>query len=403
MKVIERFKNGTVSRRRFIRNAAGMLVPAMAPLAAYAGLITQSGPRLFGTEGGGGAGFTFDSGWSGTGVFADNELVTVEKAAGGLSIPTDPRPLLWIPLQTDFLRDATYSRTSVTMTARNGCTISTSMPPTNHSGFARQTWPITPNADDHCFFSNDPVWSFSTTRVYVSCKRRYNWNPLFTNNDKSIRFWPSPGASAGTPDYYVLLAQNDSGNSSCQAEGYADYHDTTTAPTTYFACNWPSADTWVQDEYEYADSSVDAYDGIHRFYRNGGVSHALSTRYKTRGSPEPGTAAKAAGYLDQFANPNDGADPMTSGTKHLDLCDLYITDTLFRIVVSAESSWTTTVMNNANDPGIAREVQLPTSGSGSDTGCGLLLRRGAHASLSGKYLWFCPTDFSSPQRIGQFT
>lgn len=75
-----------MNRRHFLRNAAGLLVPAMAPSAARAaGLITQSGSRRFVSAGSGFLSQNFESGSLGAswGQSADvGHGVTVESGAG---------------------------------------------------------------------------------------------------------------------------------------------------------------------------------------------------------------------------------------------------------------------------------------------------------------------------------
>jgi len=348
--------------------------------------------------GGGASGITFDSGWSGTGTFADGQIVSVSKSGGGLGLRTDERPLLWIPGETSFLRDPTYSRLTTVMTARGNASIDSTIKPTNAAGSISQAWPLSGVAGtaDHCFFSNDPVWAFTTDSVRVSVKRYHNWALDTDDNDKCFRLWPT---AFGAPDIYHKIAPV--GASTISVEGYTDQHDATNGASYFWNENF-AEDTWASYEHLFKESSDNAFDGICRLYRNAGRAHPESYGWKTRNSGgEPGSAVKTQGYLDQFSNPTSTG--MESGGRELKICHLYITDTLACFYVSTESAWTQTTMNGSNDPGVFREYQLPTQDSGSDTGCGLYLRKGVHSSLSGLYLWFAPADGSSPQRIGQFT
>lgn len=363
--------------------------------------LAGPGSRYYGTAQA--SGFTFDPGWSGSGTFSDGQIVTVTKAAGGLSIPSDPRPLLWVPLETDFARDATYSRTVATMTGQTSCSIVTDVKPTNAAGAARQAWPIgSPGADVHVLFSNDPVWSWGngSTPVpcYVSVKRRYNWDNAASYNDKCIRYWGASGASSGVPDVYMLPGSGaTAARIITEGGGGWDFHDSCDAATPYYDANMV-ADTWYHDEHLFLDSSLNTFDGICRHYRNALRAHPETVNWQTRGTTQPGVAVKTTGYLNQYSNPTSTG--METGTKYLYLSHLYVTDTFFRFVLSPESTWTQATQSGSNDSSIYREIQLPTEDSGSDIGCGLLLRKGVHASTSGLYLWFYHPDGSAPQRVG---
>lgn len=345
---------------------------------------------------GGGSGITFDSGWTGSGTFSDGQDVTVTKAAGGLALPTDPRPLLWIPGESSFAKDSTYSRSSQTMVAQDQATVDSSLKPTNAAGSLKQVWPFGSGAPAN-WFANDPIWTFSTGKTFASLKRMHTWtitgSPDY--NDKCFRVWP---AAFGTPDCYHKI---HAAGSVVTTEGYTDPDTGMSSGSRFFTVN-QVGNTWYQDEHVFKDSTLDAFDGISRFYRNGARSHVESIGYKTRAtSGEPGSAAKTQGYLDQYSNPSATGLDSLGGSQHI--CHVYLDDKIARFVISNESSFTQTTMNGSNDPAVYREIQLPRSATGSDTSCGLRLRKGVHASLSGLYLWFFPEDGSAPERVGVFS
>lgn len=348
------------------------------------------------TSASGAVGFTFDSGWSGSGTFADGQDVTVTKAAGGLGFSTDPRPLLWIPGETSFAKDSTYSRSSQTMVAQDNAAIDSAHAPTNAAGSIRQSWPFGSGAPA-CFFANDPIWTFSTQTTFVSVKRMHDWKLTGSPdpNDKTFRVWPT---AFGAPDLYHKIYDSGSANI---VEGYTNSDDALTSGSRFFTVN-QVANTWYQDEHCFKDSGDNTFDGISRFYRNCARDRPESVGWRTRNSSgEPGSAVKTQGYLDQFSNP--ASSGMDAGTRHVNICHVYIDDKLNRFTVSSEASFTQTTMNGSNDPDIYREIQLPRNSTGSDTSCGLRLRKGTYSSLTGLYLWFWPADGSSPQRVGVFT
>lgn len=339
------------------------------------------------------SGFTFDPGWSGSGTFSDGQIVTVTKAVGGLSIPSDPRPLLWIPGESGFARDTTYSRSTSTLTAQTNATLDTSVKPTNAAGSLKQVYG-TGGGSPANWFAEDPPWEFATGICLMSCKRRYNFTPTSANNDKCFRVWP---AAFGTPDIYHKVAS--SGAASITVEGYTSADDAMSSGSHFFTINHP-LNEFIVDEHLHKDSALDAFDGIARWYRNGARAHSESIGWRTRSSTgEPGTAVKTLAYPDQYSNQDTSGDMIGHGYEE-HISHIYLTDSLFRFILSTESEWTQTTMNGSNDPAIKREYQLPTEGSGSDIGCGLLLRKGVHASTSGLYLWFYHPDGSAPQRVG---
>jgi len=349
--------------------------------------------------GGGGGSFNFDSGWSlGSGSMADGQTPQIQYLAGGLNLLTDMRPIVWMP-GNSYTPNSTYSRSTSARTAQTNASIDTGTKPTNGVGSFKQTFP-TGGSSPANWWAEDPAFTFSNNTVLVSCKRLKNWTPLVSpndNNDKTFRVWP---AAFGLPDVYHKNAQ---GGSSITVEGYSNADDAMSPPGNHFFTVNHTPNVWIQDEHLFRDSTVNLFDGVNRWYRNGARAHPESVGWNTRtSSGEPGSAGKSLVYLDQYSNQATSGDMVGHGYEDY-VCDLYINDSFGSFYISSESTFTQVTMNGSNDPGVIREYQLPTASSGSDTGCTILIRKGLYSSLSGLYLWFRPMDGSNPVRVGGFT
>lgn len=336
----------------------------------------------------------FDSGWSGDGGdFVDGAIVYINRAAADMNWPTDPRALLWIPGQSSFAADPAYSKAFATMVARNNCAVFTGSAPPGSVGCLRQSWPFTPEAN-HAFFQNDPIWSFSTGQTYVQADRMFDATWQFVYNAKSYRVWrPQYGA----PDCFALVASN---SGAMTVEGFTAVDDAMNPRGNHFiTCN-VTPNAWAKEEFVFKDSSDNQFDGILRFYRNGGRAHDEAIGWKTQNSTgEPGFGTKGIGYLPQYSNP--ASTGMNAGDKHDHMCNIFISDSIERIVIANELTFTQQTMNGSNDPGVFREVQLPVINSGSSSRVGILIRKGRHAALggSGLAMWHYPKNGGAPRRI----
>lgn len=369
------------------RLSAGLtfaLLAFFASASSYAGLINISGGAR--TEAASSGSFVFDSGWTGTVPDSQGEAYTVTRAAGGLDFPTDARPLLWIPAESGFGRDATYSRTSQTMTAANNATHQATIKPVNAAGAIRQDWPI--SGDAHLFFGNDPVWSFTGPYNYVFLKR-YVTFPMVSGldpNNKAYRLW-EVDASSGTPDTYF----SEKGSAQIAVTEGLDLFTQVSDEQRYHNMEYFPEDEWTTDEYFFLESSVDVLDGIINFCRNGLWAFVQAKRWMTRDTALP--QAKGGGYLNQFSNILNDLNG-----ESMYLSGLYIDDKWARLMISQETTWNTSIMSAGTGTTYKREIQIVVSGSDTQA-AGDSLRFGEFSSVSTLCLWAI-NNSNTARRVG---
>jgi hypothetical protein len=336
--------------------------------------------------GGGATGITFDSGWTGTGTFADGQFVTITRGAGiSGTVRTDERPLKWIP-GTGISGDATYSRDSTTLTLQNNATVGQSsiLPYSGHVGTLDQQFVITPT--DACFFQTNPITSIGTTQqAFISWYVRFGYSHTSDgSNNKMARIWNTAMTSSMyAPNHFVQTLSEDGAN---------------TAGGFFYDIN-DASNTWYVYEYEFRENSAtDVHDGLWQFAMNAGLASADSTLWTTR---ESGFDSDSLHH--RVFGPQQSNQPPPANGTHLYMADLYVSDTLLRTFVSTESAYTTSVYAGGSPLTIERQVQLMRSTGNTSTTLSLLLRAGAYAgSLSGKYLWVVASD-RTRYRVGQFT
>lgn len=384
-----------VSRRAFVRTAAaGLLVPA----AVQAGLITAAGSRYAPS---GGSSVTFQSGWSGSGTFDDGEIVTLSYGAGGLSIPSDPRPDFWMPLESDISKDPTYSKDTTALSYQTNASIQTSVKPTNSAGALAQLFSASPSGGtqpgaspgnpSHNFFSNSPIANVNQS-CYAWCKRYRDYDGSGLNG-KNWRIWRSDNT---TTDTYI----KDGFNNAATTEGSAyDNYQQHGGVTPFFSWPFPT-NVWWTEEFIFQESTLNTLDGLVDSTRNGGWAFGASNR---------AFITKSTGYdynkvnffPSQYSNPGS-TGPANGAYEYLS--GLYFNGSnRFRVIVSTESTYNTSPCGST-DLGVNREIQLPVQDSGSAFGVQVKLRKGAYAALagSGLYMYLIEPN-ETAHKVLQFT
>jgi hypothetical protein len=384
--------------------ATALFAVLAAAVPAWSSLLTQSGPRLYVASA---SGITFNTGWSGSGTFADGQIVTLTKSGGGLSIPADPRPDYWLPLQNSVAKDATYSKsTSPTLTLQTNASFQTTVKPTGSTHALDQLFVSTngtqpgsagPTDPDTNFFTSSgglaPAFSVTNGKFYISMDRYRTFDSQSSAiNGKNLRVWAgNPGG--GIQNIYI----SEGFIYSCNLETTATSISTLKggADPEYSPFVHPQ-NAWFKDEWFYKESSSNTIDGYFEFVRNGSNAYGPTDRvWNTR--PTDASNVKTVGFFSQYSS--NGVPPDSS---HEYVANIYVNSSgTFRVIISNESTYQTT-NQGATNPGYIREPQLPVASSGSATGVQILIRKGSHASLSGKYLYLIDNT-ETVYYVGQFT
>ncbi len=355
---------------------------------------------------GGGGAFNFASGWSGSGTFADGNVVSITRAAGGLSIPTDPRPSFYCALESAVTKDATYSRaTSPAFTLQTNATFQSGVKPTNSTGALDQlflsangTQPGSagPTDPDTNFFTSAggtaPGFTVTGGKAYIAMKRYRSYDSQTSAiNGKNLRIWAAAPAG-GVSNIYIAEGFIYSTN----LEGTSVPIDVLKGGANPEYAPYPHpTSSWFRDEWIYKESSSNTINGYFDICRNGNWAFGSTNRqWNTR--PLDADVAKTVGFFSQYSS--NGVPP---NNAHEYMQDLYVNlGSVLRVFVSTESSYRNS-NNGATDPGVIRELQLPIQNTGSANGLQILLRKMSYASLSGLYMYIVD-DTETAFQVGQF-
>jgi hypothetical protein len=372
------------------------LLAGLAGLSAHATPVVQSGTRLFAASGGGGPTFTPDIGWTTSGTMDDGQVVTLTRAAGiGGTVRTDERPLVWYPFSANTSLDTTNSRNSALSSIQgNAAWQSTVAPYAGAGGALDQTFFVP--SDSSNYFAG-PVADIGTNgQAFVSYYVRWNYLMEDTHagvdvNNKMIRIWDSTETVSS-----ILMANMFV--QSADVDGIPT--DGTNASTT--SHNIPRGrNTWWQYEHLFQESSAaDVADGVWQHYVDGGAAFPDSNPWTTRKSGFPSDVAKRRLFLSQLSNASGNNQPPSG--SHLYISNLYVSDTLLHVLISNETSYTTTVYADKDDPsmGHPRETQLMRSTGNNSTTLNVLLRAGQYTgSLPGKCI-FVVNSLQTRRRVG---
>lgn len=348
------------------------------PVARRIRRITAGLPSV---AGGGASGITFDSGWSGSGTFADGQIVSITRGVGGLGARTDERPLRWIP-GSSTSADGTYSRDTSSLTVQTGAGTQSSIKPYSSSPGTLDQQFNTPSSDT-CFYSSRIADIGTTERAFISYYIYYGYSHTSDgSNNKIVRIWNVGQTSSALVANHFIQATDIDGDGGVVGSDFFDIADSST--------------TWYQVEHHFKESSAtDAADGMWQYVVNGGLAQPDTSTLVTRNSGQASDSLKRHIYGPQMSN-----QPPPASGSHLYVADYYATDTLLHAFVSDESTYTTTVYSGGAPLSHERQIQIPQSTGNSDTTLSLLIRAGA-LSLSGKYLWVVASE-GTRLRVGQF-
>lgn len=375
---------GHVNRRRFIQAAAGGL---FLPAAARAGLITRDfSRRPSQSGGGGGSGFTPESGIEFSGTFADGESVTFTRAAGGFGTKTNVKPLWYFPLDSDLNAHPTLSRNTGSLSPDSSSTIQSSIKPTNATNSARVRACTSATQSPAPILFQDP-FTITGSHMYAFIKR-YRADGAARAaasgvlESKAIRLWTT--AAPGTPDIYN--GQGPTGGSSFVEGVDAPVVTVSGSPVSHFHNESEEYAVWrTYEHFLQCSSDIDTNDGIWNTARNGSLYHDILSRWKT---PAPG--ASKVGYLDEYSN----SDGDSFDYFHC----VYIDDSPLRIWISDESSYDQDVTLGGGSPVFwNREICIPTAWS--DTEVTATVRKGAFSDLVGVHAYL-GTDLYSAIKLG---
>lgn len=338
--------------------------------------------------GGGGSGFTPNAGVAYSGAFADGQTMTVNLPAGGLGARANPLPRYYYPFgedgSTNLSTHPTLSRLSKTLTSPvgNNTFIQSAIKPVNAQG-ACQYIPVTAGGGSH-------APSAFAQNVYDTPGGAGNWTYLFMK-----RYWAFSGAPGNvkvwrlwnsTIAWSVMFlgnsANNEWGMGSDTANGIASgiVH-----PNFFNAGNfaWPAINQWNTDEWLWQENTFNTSDGIHQWARQAQMAYEMAGRFNVVGGGSNGTTSLVTGYLDEFTLQNNSIPNGTTDIGYYGalVCD----DSILQLIATDEGA--TYKTGYCYSEGLAqknREIQIQTARS--DTSITFVVRRGSHASLTGKHL-----------------
>lgn len=352
------------------------------------------------------AGITLESGWTlVSGTVADGETITIRRSAGGLGTkPNGALPRMFVPYTSNSSAHPTLSRTTQSI----GGTWTNSVVPSGYAGAGRISYPRSGGGG-----AGDMTYP-AGSRVYIWIKKRYNWNFVPGNafNLKMYRFW---GAGYTVPTTIIGGHQGSSGSSGdprITPEGALSGVDRPLDGYTSYRGHAFEGNVWMNEEVEFLDSGAGQDNGTIRWIRNAvdyptddpdhgspRIGESLTNTWRTRQSGVGTTNALV--NFDQNSDANGGAyaDPV-----YQYIACVYADDSWCRVIVSDEPTYRTFEERTSTAVyGITqyeREPQIPTAWS--DTDITVVLRKGGHASLSGKHLYVINNNRQA-FKVGTFT
>lgn len=378
---------------RSISAAIGLVAAALSLVGAQAiRIVKPSIPASGG--GGGGTGITFDSGFDGTGTFADGQVVTITRAAGSWGTkPNGSKALYYWPLEANLNPDATYSRNTTNPNAWSAeSAFTTVVLAPNAAGSARMDVTCPVIGGGNCVMGPQGGVPFTGAQTYVYT-RRYFPSALdpASFNLKFPRFWPVSGIN----NFY----EGHDGASGASGDPRYSTENCPSPPggESVFGGHGFRQGQWMVDEYEAQQSSAsNVRDAEFHHIRNATYAFPRATqRWVTQCTGL--TNAQAVVYGEQHSN-NVTASPWYV------YWDLHVVDDSWcRIMISAESTWNITGAVSTGNAGTERVREWQPVSSWATTSITFLIQRRTLA-LSGMYLWVIGgTGCTTATRIGQFT
>lgn len=286
-------------------------------------------------------------------------------------------------METNASTDDAFSRTSDTLTSPSQVNriFQSGVAPAGAAGAMQWTPQNTGGgAAGQCGFNREPFWTINGD-VFMFVKRRVGFDP---DNDKIWRGWSVIG---NFPDCYYGV------NAATGCLGSSDAPSTqTTGISSIFTATPFNPNTWYHDEHYFRNGTLNNNDGIMQWCRQGNCAWEIGGRWRTQASGAAGTINKF--FLDEYTNspPNGSSNLSYYGC-------IYVDDSFLQLYVTDEgSTYGTTRWTNGLATHI-REIQLQTSRS--DTSITFRIRKGSHASLSGKNL-IVTTGLGTSINLGTF-
>jgi hypothetical protein len=356
------------------------------------------------------SGFIRETGFDISGTLANGQSVTITDTQSRFGTKTGSgKPWAYFPMTGGTAYDSTYSRATSAITITNGDFYTGETSPSGGTGCTRI----------HHLSASGPTgttgaWGVSGITngfAYVFTHRRYMW-PVLTDgvatNLKSFRLRSTGGTASTQIDFFLLL------QSASYPTGVVDEVAVPQRPSVgsqVCSTNLGGGGArsqigmnWHRFEYDLVPSSYGGTDGKIIPWINGarptsaggsqGPLYANGTDgFMTRGN---GSVDELPTYMsfDQISN-NSGATAEDYANSYTLYGPTLVDDSRCRVIVSDEATWNTT---SSVFP--VRDFCVPTLWSANSIT--LLLRKGVHSALSGKYLWVVTSD-GTALKIGRFT
>ena len=337
-------------------------------------------------SGGASAGFTPASGFALSGTVSDGQTLTLTKAAGGFGTkPNGAKPLCWWPLEDSVLPDAALSRLTTNDYTPSGELSSAIVSPGSAGSFRY----LFSNASEANAFTGLNRSASPPDRWYVWKRSYYDFDYLWGTsfNLKQNRFYNS-GLFSTRPNTYLQGYQFSDGYPAYDGGGYPRMNVELPSGVdpvdgvTYIYAGFPFVGkAWHVWELEFDPGTEDTQDAIIHYLRNGVQWYDPAHRWKCRYSS--GGGQYCYWFPDQNSN---GIGSLVNPYLYYDA--IYVDDSFCRVMVSDEPSWQSAVYPDGTARN--REIQIPTAWA--DGSISFVLRQGAHANLSGKYLYVVTSD-----------
>lgn len=354
--------------------------------------------------GGGSTGFTFDSGFSGTGDFTNGQLVTVDRIAGGFGTKVlGAGPKLFYDFNNSLSPDALSRDPSSDTGLETNIVRDTTVAPANQTSTMRKIWTYgSPNGSPAG--TDGAIWPAGVTCVpdYL-----YIWARMYQSmsateaeaarqalngdnaNVKGWRIWKDIGGPTATDfvrTYHGNVADWNPGMSAENLNlGEADL--AYNPPDTSQAVN---KQEWHVDEFLLKQSTDENttngywYAGIKGKIKPGNAAWDFSAIATS-------TASRPGKQTLLFGEQIERSGYILANNQYTAYAQIYVDEDPKRIVVSDKASWSIASTHTVH------EIQIDTDWS--DTSIGLALRQGV-ASLPGNYMYF--VNGVAGTRIGRF-
>lgn len=382
--------------------------------------------------------------------FVDGATITITDLSSRFgSKPHDPKPLFWLPCDTDNVPSSLGRITSATIA-------NTGTPADGNSRYEGLTYSSTGGVDGggkllgnsadglqtttdsfdiriHCdeWTGSDYVWNDYNERQYIFRKCYKNFGHYDTDgtanpdgyhrNIKEVRMWPrnpsTGGALSGETNYYVSASNGAVGVEYTATQPYQNWRlgygvdqlGWRTAMDSY-------ANQWYTDEVAFLTNDVDqthvesVYPDAKALWRTcGGVPGQTQTvnngdwwadwpnytwmwnHLKWAESGGSSTRIMIVQYVIEKGNPVTNPDrwPLQAG-EHMDYDDVYVDDSWCRVMIGDSATYNSHTM---------REVQIPvTWNAGQITA---ILRKGQFEGYANKHLFVVDND-DTRYYIGNF-